>query len=54
MTAEAVKCVVQKMAERDNGQDATERDEGVACPEANQDKGAGNEFNERNGDADRP
>ena len=54
MAAKVEEGVVQKMAEGDDDQDATERDERVSSAQPDDDKRAGNQFNERNSDADRP
>src|SRR5258708_24061179 len=54
MAAEVVERVVQKMAEGDDDQDASERDERVTRAQAKDDKRAGDEFDERNDDADSP
>lgn len=54
VAAEVVERVVQKMAEGDNDEDATERDERIARPQTKDDKRAGDQLNERNSDADRP
>jgi hypothetical protein len=54
VTAEVEERIVQKMAKGDDDQDATERDERAARAQANNDERAGNQFNERNGKADRP
>jgi hypothetical protein len=54
VAAKVVKRVVQKMAEGDDDQNTTERDKRVARAQANDDERAGNQFNERNGNADGP
>ena len=54
MAAKTVKRVVQKMAEGDHNQNATEGNECVASAQANNDKRAGNQLNERDGDAGGP
>ena len=54
MAAEAEERIVQEMAKGDDDQDATERDERVARAQAKDDKRAGDEFDERNDDADSP
>ena len=54
VTDEAVERIVQQMAEGDDDQDEAERDESVAGTQAEDNERAGDEFDERNGDADRP
>jgi hypothetical protein len=54
VTAEAVERIVQQMADGDDDQDEAKRDESVAGTQAQDNERAGDEFDERNGDADRP
>jgi hypothetical protein len=54
MGAEVEERVVQEMAEGDDDQHATKRDERVARTQAEDDQRAGDEFDERNGNADEP
>jgi hypothetical protein len=54
VTDEAAGRIVQQMAEGDDDQDEAKRDESVAGTQAEDNERSGDEFDERNGDADRP
>src|SRR5258707_535695 len=54
MLVQRVERLIEKMSERDDGQYESERDQRVACFQSEDDQSAGDELDERNGEADRP